>query len=177
MAGLVSFVVWRSCKMKTCGTLPPPDGSELYERNEAKDGADSMQYPRGWWDYVPDARADSGSRFRQSSRSMKQAFMDWLRRLWSGDGFPPSIAYQRKPSLPGEFPLPQPPRRSPPGSAPIAKRIAHVCYSSYSSVLHRWGRRTSGRQLFQKMLRNEVRFVSHIISYGYSIVLSSCIRL
>ena len=147
--------------MKARGVSSATDGAELYERNEAKDGVDVMQYPRGWWDYVPDARADSGSRFRQSSRSVKHAFMDWFRRLWSSDGLPPSIAYQRKPSLPGEFPLPQPPRRPPSASVPFARRMADACYSSFVSVLHRWGRRTSGRQLFQKMLRNEVRPSSH----------------
>ena len=155
----VSFVVWRSYKMKAC-TLPSnsTDSAELYERNEAKDAADATQYPRGWWDYVPDARANAGNRFRQSSRSVKQAFIHWFRRLWSSDGLPPSIAYQRKPSLPGEFPLPQPPRRPPSASAPFARRFAHACYSFIVAALHRWGRHTSGRQLFQKMLRNEVRF-------------------
>lgn len=179
MVGLVSFVVWKSCNMRTnaCGTLPSTDAAELYERNEAKDAADAPQYRRGWWDYMPDVRNTSGSRCRQSPRSMKDAFMDWIRRLWTSDEFPPSIAYQRKPSLPGELPLSQPSRRPASSSAPCVRRVAHVCYSFFVSALRRWGRHTSSRQLFQKMLRNEVRLASYTPLYDYSALPSSCIRL
>lgn len=159
------LAVWNSCRTRAEArvTISAADEGKLYERNDAN--MEGVPSRRGWWDYVPEAHANTTNGGRPYVRAMMHAFKEWILRLWSDDDFPAGIAYQRKPSLPGEFPLPQPPRRPAPGriSSRFAfRRFTHFSSLPWVSATRRWGHHLFSRQLFQQMLRNELFYTTMI---------------
>ncbi|KAH9937563.1 uncharacterized protein B0H18DRAFT_1113380 [Fomitopsis serialis] len=159
------LAVWKSCRTRAEAriTISAADEGKLYERNDAN--MEGIPSRRGWWDYVPEAHASSTNGGRPYLCAMMHALKEWISRLWSDDDFPAGIAYQRKPSLPGEFPLPQPSRRSAPGrisSRSAVRRFTQFSSLPWVSVTRRWGHHFFGRQLFQQMLRNELLYTTMI---------------
>ncbi|KZT74743.1 hypothetical protein DAEQUDRAFT_719917 [Daedalea quercina L-15889] len=177
LCGCFLLAVWKSYRTRTDGRVTiSADDCKLYERNDAKDTIEAAQAPRGWWDYVPDAHISSADCSSCRPRAIMHAITECFRRLWSTDDFPSGIVYQRKPSLPGEFPLPQPPRRSAPGHTCLRSTLpcfTQLSCCSWVSGMRRWGRHVFGRQSFPRMLRNELFYTTMIASVfmGLSIAL------
>ena len=128
---------------------------------------------RGWWDYVPDAPRSEAPRHQSlSAPSENPGIMHLvgskLHDLWS---YPPeeSPPLHRKPSLPGETPIPQPPRIStiaftssglgqadrPVRPEELEHRTAVPLPSP--SAMSRLSKYMPRMQVFKAVLKNEVR--------------------
>ncbi|OBZ79409.1 hypothetical protein A0H81_00652 [Grifola frondosa] len=78
------------------------ENRESFVENRIKEDHHESGYSRrGWWDYVPDAHAKSTVDAGQTG--LIDTIRDALRRFWLGEPVPPSVAFQRKSSLPGNI--------------------------------------------------------------------------
>lgn len=170
---IVSYAVWKSSKSPVdqarLSLHPSFDGKESdsesgIQRKESEDTAPR----RGWWDYVPEIQQYSSSTLEQvpqASSRLFPRFWEW----WESEEVPPSVAIQRKPSLPGDQPISQPPRVSivsggsggPPRLSKTSFSIARRAHDSVmvpsTSAMRRLITRVPGVEAFRKMLKNEVR--------------------
>lgn len=166
----VCYAVWRSSgspvDQARLSLHPSFDGKEKdneadMSRKESEDAASR----RGWWDYVPDNQQYLSTLEQGSSDApgLLSRFWQWLK-----SEIPPSVAFQRKPSLPGDQPIPHPPRVSIVSGGSIAPpRLSKASFSiglkpfdssspPSTSVMRRWITRVPGVEAFRKMLKNEV---------------------
>lgn len=149
---------------------------------------------RGWWDYVPESPRNSGvnaeqASLKQESASVLHALRHRLWELWRPAVDPPEYATHRKPSLPGEHPIPQPQVRPVRASMVSGSHRQSERYSSSrpydfpkprptspapSSVFNKLTKLVLPRMiLFQEVLKNEVRVIATLhamplLTYRYS---------
>ncbi|PCH33531.1 hypothetical protein WOLCODRAFT_160144 [Wolfiporia cocos MD-104 SS10] len=137
------YAIWKSYRTQAEArvTIRVADDGEEKQTARAR---------RGWWDYVPETTASEGC---TSFLGATRAFVERVRQLWRRDVFPSSVAYQRKTSLPGPHPLPQPARA---GAGPRRRSAA----APVGAVVSRWIRYFSRVELFRKMLRDELLYTT-----------------
>lgn len=128
--------------------------------NEKEDDGAHPRTTRGWWDYVPSPHGKKPTG-PSPSRGSARDITGRLRRWWSGEL--PSSVFQRKPSIPGDVPLPQPPRvtsMSSAGTRVSTSREGSDRLPASSppppSVMDRIIRYVPRAELFRNMLKNEV---------------------
>lgn len=83
--------------------------------NSHRDDNESIHLGRGWWDYVPRSEKPASQDPTFHFTSGQGIFRSWklsLLRLWRISESSPDSILARKPSLPGDVPLPQLPRPS-----------------------------------------------------------------
>ncbi|TBU49637.1 hypothetical protein BD309DRAFT_851085 [Dichomitus squalens] len=127
---------------------------------------------RGWWDYVPNALPEmsAGRGSPYSTRSSPGDMMGRFRRWWSGEPMLPSTVFQRKPSIPGEIPLSQPPRISSVSSVgprvsisrEAVERQPRASSPPPPSVMERIIRYVPRAELLRNMLKNELLYTTFI---------------
>ncbi|KAI0724432.1 hypothetical protein C8T65DRAFT_563474 [Cerioporus squamosus] len=150
--------------------LEEEDETSSVETNEKDDDHHARTSRRGWWDYVPNPSNQPTDRpSSRSGRSSPKDMVGRFRRWWTGEPMLPSTVFQRKPSLPGELPIPQPPRLS------SASNIAPVRMSASReperprassppppSVMERIIRYVPRAELLRSMLKNELLYTTFI---------------
>ncbi|KAJ8494904.1 hypothetical protein ONZ51_g2008 [Trametes cubensis] len=123
---------------------------------------------RGWWDYVPDAN-ETKSRSHVPFSPALSTPKDWVNRFrqwWTGEPVLPSTVFQRKPSTPGEFPIPQPRISSASGANALSLRLStsregmRPSSPPPPSVMERIIRYVPRADLFRKMLKNELLYTT-----------------
>ncbi|OCH96527.1 hypothetical protein OBBRIDRAFT_787084 [Obba rivulosa] len=184
------FICGCFCYAYYTSSRTPADQARLSIRTSAEDRPDSGMPPnkettepnpprRGWWDYVPD-----GSPYQLPLQPINlmpqgawQRFSIWMREIQYWRSSPPNYAFQRKPSLPGIHPIPQPPR--PPSNAssntlpsPVARsrsQDAGLAYDPTSppsvSAIRRFIEKVPRMASFRQMLRNELFFTALITGF------------
>ncbi|TFK94321.1 hypothetical protein K466DRAFT_571918 [Polyporus arcularius HHB13444] len=149
--------------------LEEEDETSSVETNDKDDDHGARTSRRGWWDYVPSPSAHPSRRSSRSAQSTPKDMVGQFRRWWTGEPMLPSTVFQRKPSLPGELPIPQPPRMS------SASNIAPVRMSASReperprggsppppSVMERIIRYVPRAELLRSMLKNELLYTTFI---------------
>lgn len=124
---------------------------------------------RGWWDYVPKSEQPEEApldkeRPSNSPEGFFRVFYNKVATLFYKPEHRQSTVYLRKPSLPGEYPLPQPPhpptiRISNPDRPPNSKDQSIVrrrCTSPAPSSFSRISRLIPRMILFREVMRDEV---------------------
>ncbi|KZT06840.1 uncharacterized protein LAESUDRAFT_139295 [Laetiporus sulphureus 93-53] len=165
------WAIWKSHRTQAEARLSVNVSEEAFCRpdtNDEKRSGDGINSRRGWWDYVPEAHMPSGNG-KSTFGGIAQIIYSALRRLCGSDDYPPSIAYQRKSSLPGEFPIPHPARSS-------FRRGWYLGFGrsrrydipdsmlepppTTAWTIRRWIRGFSGVAMFRQMLRNELLYTT-----------------
>lgn len=187
------FAVWRTTRSSEQGRMSISLSFDDKINNSAvpSEHSDREAAParRGWWDYVPERRPEPPTR-RSTGRStgptgsqtdhsgIIQYVGSKLHDLWS---YPPPSGgptLHRKPSIPGEHPISQPPRTS--SVSFSVRRPAQVGRASARfvdpppntqvvpptspSAMSRLSKYMPRMQLFKEVLKNEVS----IFSCGYT---------
>ncbi|EMD41768.1 hypothetical protein CERSUDRAFT_90344 [Gelatoporia subvermispora B] len=151
-----------------------PPSKEVPETNPSR---------RGWWDYVPEESLFQAplQPADQPPPGLWRRFWTWLQDLRHHSNDPPNYVFQRKPSLPGEYPIPQPAR--PPSAAststlpsPVARTRSQDPGPVYDptsapsvSAIRRFIEKVPRMASFRQMLRNELFFTALITGF-YMIV-------
>ena len=141
--------------------LEEDDTSSVGSNDKEDDGA-QVRTIRGWWDYAPSPlgeKTDPSSSRSGSPRNVIGRFNRW----WSGKPMLPSTVFQRKPSIPGDVPLPQPPRLTSMSSAGLRVSTSRegpdrlrASSPPPPSVMDRIIRYVPRAELFRNMVKNEV---------------------
>ncbi|CCM00912.1 uncharacterized protein FIBRA_02958 [Fibroporia radiculosa] len=172
------FAIWKSYRTRAEARLNlrmSEEGTVNSSVDGAKQSGESTCIRRGWWDYVPQVQSHSLSAVHTFSlRGVSRTFMSRLRRLWTDDEYPSAIAFQRKSSLPGEYPIPQPPRALvPPSSSDASPRTSRIepNQSTRTPRSTQWSPLAAIRksiryftriELFRKMLRDELLYTTFL---------------
>lgn len=110
LCGCFLLAIWRTYRTQNVARVtirtPEENNTRTWEILTKED--DGLNSRRGWWDYVPEVQSYPAE--HTTLPGIIKRLGERLHRAWSREEYPPSIAYQRKPSLPGELPIPQPPR-------------------------------------------------------------------
>ncbi|KAI0932354.1 hypothetical protein AcW2_001008 [Taiwanofungus camphoratus] len=151
------WAIWRSSRS-------PADQARLTIRVSAEGTANPTSgenIPRGWWDYVPGSHDRAPPEVGEISLNAFFCTV-WtrMRRLWNPDEDPPSFAFQRKPSLPGEHPIPQPPRIS--AQPHDLRRADSLVSTPVVSAIYQFIRYVPRMRSFRRMLRNELLYTTFL---------------
>lgn len=137
--------------------------------NDKEDAGAQVRTIRGWWDYVPSPRGERTTGPSSSRCGSPRDVMGRFRRWWSGEPTLPSTVFQRKPSIPGDVPLPQPPRVTSVSSAGLRVSTSRegpdrlrASSPPPPSVMDRIIRYVPRAELFRSMLKNEVGVLSFL---------------
>ncbi|KAI8995519.1 hypothetical protein BD414DRAFT_243872 [Trametes punicea] len=128
---------------------------------------------RGWWDYVPDATSGNPRAYAppSPSPSTPKHLLDRFRQWWTGAPILPSTVFQRKPSTPGEFPIPQPRVSSASGLNNLSLQLstsrerARPSSPPPPSVMERIIRYVPRAELFRNMLKNELFYTALLTAF------------
>ncbi|KAI0670018.1 hypothetical protein C8Q78DRAFT_159237 [Trametes maxima] len=145
------------------------DETSTIDMGEKDDAAPAATERRGWWDYVPDAAGDKGRSWAPPSPALStpRDFANRFRQWWTGAPVLPSTVFQRKPSTPGELPIPQPPRiSSASGANALSLRLStsrdagRPSSPPPPSVMERIIRYVPRAEMFRHMLKNELLYTT-----------------
>ncbi|KAI0361754.1 hypothetical protein OH77DRAFT_1391537 [Trametes cingulata] len=131
--------------------------------------------PRGWWDYVPepsDNKSGGGWAPPSPTLSTPKDFVNKFRQWWTGAPVLPSTVFQRKPSTPGEFPIPQPRVSTVSAANAMSLRLStsrdverpRPSSPPPPSVMERIIRYVPRAEMFRHMLRNELLYTTFLTS-------------
>lgn len=140
------------------------DEASSVDLGDKDDGPDGGEARRGWWDYVPEhgegKTRDLGPLTPPlpTPKDLVNRFRQW----WTGAPVLPSTVFQRKPSTPGDLPIPQPRISTGSGANALSLRMSTTRDAERPSsppppsVMERIIRYVPRAELFRNMLRNEV---------------------
>ncbi|KAI0639286.1 hypothetical protein C8Q77DRAFT_1044598 [Trametes polyzona] len=146
------------------------DEASTIDMGDKDDDPHAGEGRRGWWDYVPEAgeskTRDLGppSPALPSPKDLVNRFRQW----WTGAPVLPSTVFQRKPSTPGDLPIPQPRISTASGANAMSLRMATMREGERPSsppppsVMDRIIRYVPRAELFRNMLRNELLYTTFL---------------
>ncbi|KAI1797766.1 hypothetical protein LXA43DRAFT_876788 [Ganoderma leucocontextum] len=143
--------------------------------NDKEDDDAQVRTIRGWWDYVPSPRTEKPTD-PNSSRSGSP--IGRFHRWWSGETMLPSGVFQRKSSIPGEVPLPQPPRLA--STSSVGVRVStsrqgperlRASSPPPPSVMDRIIRYVPRAELLRNMLKNELLYTTFMTTVLFVIAI------
>ncbi|KDQ63763.1 hypothetical protein JAAARDRAFT_65765 [Jaapia argillacea MUCL 33604] len=152
-----------------------PSTANPREAPPDEDGPELRMSRRGWWDYVPDVPSSTAPdpSYTLGSGHTQSRFRDmWerFRSIFSSSELPPSFAFQRKSSIPGPYPIPQPPRTPIPRQGLTPPNAIHP--EQPSSNPHRFAKLIPRMRLFQAVMRDELCYTAFItLSCATSVIL------
>ncbi|CDO72353.1 hypothetical protein BN946_scf184977.g50 [Trametes cinnabarina] len=128
---------------------------------------------RGWWDYIPKADKHNAMAYPPVSPALNSPkdFVNRFRRWWTGAPVLPSTVFQRKPSTPGELPIPQPRISTASGANALSLRLSNSRQGERPSsppppsVMERIIRYVPRAEMFRKMLRNELFYTALLTAF------------
>ncbi|OJT11052.1 hypothetical protein TRAPUB_12423 [Trametes pubescens] len=151
------------------------DESSTLDLEDKDEHSPTGEARRGWWDYVPGSEGNKSRELGPPSPALPSPkdLANRFRQWWTGEPVLPSTVFQRKPSIPGELPIPQPripqPRiSSASGANALSLRLATTRDTDRPSsppppsVMDRIIRYVPRAELFRAMLRNELLYTTFL---------------
>ncbi|KAI0778068.1 hypothetical protein BD413DRAFT_465782 [Trametes elegans] len=146
------------------------DETSTVDMGDKDDASHVGEIRRGWWDYVPSGGEDkSRERIAPSpAMSTPKDMVNRFRQWWTGEPILPSTVFQRKPSTPGELPIPQPRVSTASATHALSLRLTisgegeRPSSPPPPSVMERIIRYVPRAELLRNMLKNELLYTTFL---------------